>query len=198
MFPVIRMKKTDETSQAETQAVSDTQNEADTVPVSSLPDDLNLQGQTIRVLHSDVSRNIGINHEETTGDLLNDTIYETNSSVMEDLNFKFQFIPLGAYDVVPVEEAYIAGDDSYEIVLGSQSTLPSLVVRNMFADLDSSSDSYIDYDAPWWYKNYIKEARVLEDKTFFLAGDASMGVMNKAYKLAIVTMFTRVERLDCK
>jgi len=186
----------DETSPAETQAVSEIQNEADTTPVSSLPDDLNLQGQTIRVLHSDVSRNIGINHEEMTGDLLNDTIYETNTAVMEDLNFTFQFITLSAYDVAPIEEAYVAGDDSYEIVLGSQATLPSLVVRNMFADLDSSSGSYIDYDAPWWYENYIKEARVHEDKTFFLAGDASMGVMNKASIMVVNTDLMEILNKD--
>ena len=177
---------TDETSSTETEVVSETQTEAAAAPVSSLPDDLNLQGLTVRVLHGDDSRNIGINHEETTGDLLNDTIYETNSAVMEDLNFKFQFITF-TRDVTPIEEAYVAGDDSYEIVLGSQVSLPGLVVRNMLADLDSSSGSYIDFDAPWWYENYIEEARVHEDKTFFLAGDASMGVMNKASIMVVNT-----------
>jgi len=176
--------ETDDTIPGETESVSETPEETDS---GMLPDDLDLQGQTIRVLHNDGVWNIGINHEEITGELLNDTIFETNTSVMEDLNFKFQFIPLDASDVAPVEEAFVAGDDSYEIVLAKQNKLPPLMLQNMFADLDDSSESYINYDAPWWYENFISEARVHKDQTFFLAGDASMGVMNLASFLVINT-----------
>ncbi len=117
---------------------------------TTIPDDLDLNGAEIAMLHftdSGVpSYNIMIS--EQNGELLNDSTYTANALVMEELNCTFTHYDNGGIDPTELTNLHAAGDDLYDLVYGTQWKVAPLVSRGIFANLNESEDNYLDYDQP--------------------------------------------------
>jgi len=148
----------------------------------SVPEELTLQGETVSVLNFDYRHdpnfvNFLVSAEEFTGEILNDSVYNANTALMEDMDFIFEFIDNGGDANDNLVSAVTAGDDIYDIVYGTQFQIANLVSRNMLANLNASAGGYIDTEKPWWYSGYISESTVDDTHTYFLAGDLSPDIL---------------------
>ncbi len=153
----------------------------------SVPESLKLNGESVRFLHFFATETFTINIEELTGELLNDAVVNSNQRVMEDLDCVFVHIENGGKNPATLTNARQAGDDVYEIVYGTQWTVAPVVVQHIFANLNRREGTYIDYDKPWWYGHYIREAMADNEHTYFLAGDASPDVFRRSSMLILNT-----------
>lgn len=153
----------------------------------SVPGDLKLGGQSVRILHFADQQTFNINVEELTGELLNDAVLNSNQKVMDDLDCVFVHNENGGIEPTKLTNAYKAGDDIYEIVYGTQWKVAPIVSQHIFANLNGKEENYIDYEKPWWYLNYIREAQADNDHTYFLAGDASPDVFRRSSMMILNT-----------
>ena len=153
----------------------------------SVPEDLNLGDQSVRILHFADQQTFNISVEEMTGELLNDAVFSSNQNVMNDLGCVFVHIENGGIEPTKLTTSYKAGDDIYEIVYGTQWKVGPIVSQHIFANLNEKEDNYIDYEKPWWYLNYINETEADNTHTYFLAGDASPDVFRRASMMILNT-----------
>ena len=153
----------------------------------TVPEDLKLDGRSVRFLHFADQQTFNINVEEMTGELLNDAVFSSNQKVMEDLACIFEHYENGGIEPTKLTTSFKAGDDIYEIVYGTQWKVAPIVSQHIFANLNEKEDNYIDYEKPWWYKNYIHETMADNDHTYFLAGDASPDVFRRSSMMILNT-----------
>lgn len=153
----------------------------------SVPEDVKLGGQSVRILHFSDQQTFNINVEELTGELLNDAVLNSNQKVMDDLDCVFVHNENGGIEPNKLTNAFKAGDDIYEIVYGTQWKVAPIVSQHIFANLNEKEDNYIDYEKPWWYLNYIREAQADDAHTYFLAGDASPDVFRRSSMMILNT-----------
>ncbi len=106
-------------------------------------------------------------HEEITGEPVNDAIYNQVDSVEVAYNAKISYNPSNN---VPndVNQAAASGDDTYKVVIYSNQGLAELVTRNVFLDLNLIDQ--IDFSRPWWNEAYKKNLTVA-GKTYCGFGD---------------------------
>ena len=64
----------------------------------SVPEDLKLGGQSVRILHFADQQTFNISVEELTGELLNDAVLNSNQKVMDDLDCVFVHIENGGIE----------------------------------------------------------------------------------------------------
>lgn len=160
-------------------ATTDTTSEAELRP--AIPDDLDLAGQDINILNGayfemDMAL---VDASESTGDVVNDAVYERNLSVMNDLNCNFNIISkstLGGDTIAKlISSSVLAGSNDYDFIIGVQYLVTPLVLENMYLNLYGAP--YIDINEPWWSDSYINEATVGNDRLYFLAGDITLAFM---------------------
>ena len=179
--PASEPSLTEQTEDAETKP-----QEEERIPCG-VPDDVKLDGKTVRMLLFSAPDDFSIAAEELRGEILNDAIFSSNHQVMEDLDCVFAFEENGGIETGNIETAYTAGDDCWEAVYGTQWKVAQLVGRHMLADLNPSAGGYIDFEKPWWYAGYIGETEADNTHTYFLAGDASPSVFRRSSMLVINT-----------
>ncbi len=161
--------------------------EAEEKLTCSVPEDLDLGGQSVRILHFADQQTFNISVEEITGELLNDAVYTSNQKVMDDLGCAFVHIENGGIEPTKLTSSFKAGDDIYEIVYGTQWKVAPIVSQHIFANLNEKEDTWIDYEKPWWYLSYIRETTTDNAHTYFLAGDASPDVFRRASMMILNT-----------
>ncbi|MBE6612503.1 MAG: hypothetical protein E7632_08420 [Ruminococcaceae bacterium] len=97
--------------------------------------------------------------EEETGDLMDDTVYQRNRSVEEQLNVKLDYVfhGLGSSGTDQntaasyVQSQILAGDNAFDVYLGVQHTgYPGMIAEGMFLDWNTIPN--IDIDQPYWYQ----------------------------------------------
>lgn len=146
-----------------------------TDPVSSddpdkddLPADLDYKGMTIRTAYREdkVAFFLGENNAE----VVDVAVYKANEAVDARLNIKREWTPIadevltdtitksimtheGLYDYVPVDQFF-----------GSQYCATG-------AYIDISSLPHVDYEKPWYYKEYMDALSLGKGAVFFVAGD---------------------------
>ena len=179
-------------SSAETPAAEEgtagEETEADARLECTVPADLDFAGESVGILSfRDDAVNYYISATETNGELLNDAVFASNQTVMEELNCVFDFIDNGSIDPGNLQNAVAAGDEIYDIVYGTQWKVAPLVSQHIFANLNSSAGGYIDYEKPWWYDKYIDETEVDNNHTYFLAGDASPDIIRRSSMMILNT-----------
>ncbi len=170
--------------------------ETETTPVEtepaitcSVPADVTLSGASVRILHyiDQVVPYQNIMAAEITGETLNDAIFQANTAVMEELDCVFEHLENDGINTAQLEKAFTAGDDSYELVYGTQWKIAPLVTKHMFVNLHESEDNYLDLEKPWWYQGYIAETMVDDKHTYFVAGDASPDVFRRSSMMILNT-----------
>jgi len=148
----------------------------------SLPADLNLNGRTITFSGgSGYSGGDSINElqgTENSGDIVNDAIYNRNIAVSERLNVNLEFTintdSAGTYAGM-LRTLVNAGDDTYDIMVCSQSYFMPLIVEGLFYDLIDAP--YLDYSQPWWSNEYMNTISIHEGTRYALRGDLSISEM---------------------
>lgn len=159
-------------------AVTDEQTETEEELKSNLPDGLNYNGASVRVINQPYfQRDIyTFNPEEETGDIVNDAVYTRNLNVSDQLNIKFDMYDtylLSGEDTYKLINNFVtAHDDAYEFVHSVQYSIAQHVTSNIYLDL--SGLPYIDIDDDWWSTDYIRKASI-GSKYYMLTGDITLG-----------------------
>ena len=173
----------DTTSVEETAAVTDGNERAqikDNLPA------LDFEGQEIRILHRDDGADLAIEvtAEASTGDIVNDALYNRQMTVEERLNIKIQDIKIAStihshVEVVDaIRKSVTAGSDDYDMVLNHMSGTTPLALENMFLDLNSLD--YLDFSQPWWAGDFMEQATI-NGSCYYAAGDVSLTLIESMY-----------------
>ncbi|MBE6561234.1 MAG: hypothetical protein E7662_08905 [Ruminococcaceae bacterium] len=140
----------------------------------SLPNDLNFGGKTWTIYVSTTSANDSYvaGNEEKEGDIVNDAVWERNLKVQERLSFKMD--PVGNADTykdnhTKVSALILAGDPTYDLIMGMQTSMPQLVPQKMF--VNAFELKHIDFDQPWWINDYMNELALGSDYRYILVSD---------------------------
>ena len=104
-----------------------------------LPADLKFDGRTFTMYVGNQSTydNFVMGVEEKEGDIVNDAVWERNLNVQEQLDFVLKADPYAmAYNTIAegVSTLILAGDSTYDVFLGHQYGMATLVSRKMFVD----------------------------------------------------------------
>ena len=151
----------------ETPAVTDTasngtETEAQTEPLwlDSLPQDLDLGGETVIIRCRGNDGNIlEIAPENEIGDVLNDAVFSRNRDVEERLNVDIVLSPGEGWEsyskeITTLRASVAAGDNAWQIIAGWANSLPTLSLENCFYDLTDMQ--YLDLKQPWWNQSAVE------------------------------------------
>lgn len=156
---------------AQVEAAAET--EAETELTANLPD-VNYDGYTFTILTlDDYSSRYHLTAEEMTGEPLNDSTYERNAKIAEDIGVEIATAEF-ADVVVPLSTAVSAGDTSYDMVLPHPNAnlgLTSLVSSNLLYNLRELP--VVDWEKPWWNQSAL-DALSIGDVSYLTVGDFSV------------------------
>jgi len=142
-----------------------------------LPDDLDYGGMDIGfVVRDNPKFTIDVGVESLNGEIVNDTVYERNRKVEEELNVKFT--TKLAEDTNTSVQYYIttavmAGDTSYDVGQFYQFYSGEIILSGMMYniyDIDT-----IDYEKPWWNDEFFTELDY-NGKIFLTTGSMNLSV----------------------
>ncbi len=166
---------------AETTAAETEETETDRAHArDSLPDDLDLNGETISILYRGYAGDvIEIYADDLTGETVADAVYMRNLSVAERLNCTFAYHPEGSntWDAFPTaaKSAIIAGTDDYSFFSWNQFSSVALCLENLVMDIMDAP--YIDLEKPWWNSEYMDILQIGDQKRFYLMGDICLNAL---------------------
>lgn len=170
------------------ETVSDTE---DTTPATDengylrdeLPE-LDFGGETVNLLYWSDVENQEFEAEEFTGEIVNDAIYQRNTTVEDRLNICYNWIGtpgnggnIDAY-VGKVRDSHTAGDNSYDILASYSRSIASCLVNGFLTNLESAA--YLDFDKPWWPDNLLEESTI-NGHLYFVSGDISTNALHMMY-----------------
>ena len=149
----------------------------------SLPDSLNLGGETIRILsleNSSASTAYVYDNEiwveDLTSEPLSDSIYNRNMYVMDRLNCAIENDVATAAEITQkFDILFNADEDVYQVIGHEAAPTVSLSLDGYFHDLTALETDYIDFEAPWWSQQFF-EATGVNDKIMVLAGALSLSM----------------------
>ncbi|MBE6612466.1 MAG: hypothetical protein E7632_08235 [Ruminococcaceae bacterium] len=135
---------------------------------------LDFKGAAVRIHHrgDDKTTLLEIAGEEN-GEVVNDAVFARNRSVEERLNVKLETIAGDADHerfMSNLKTVLMSGDDVYDIISALRWRALLQAMEGLYYNLADAS--YIDFDAPWWCKDYMAEIAVGSER-FMLAGDIS-------------------------
>ena len=185
-FPLISCSETQpETPQ--TAAASPEQQADETAPETeitrdktpdTLPDDLDYDGETFTIYYSN-----GFNWtslieggEELTGDVVCDTVIQSNQSVAERLNVDLTYYAENAGDWSTINSLVgsliMANDNTYDVFLGEQYGLTQTAVKGYYRNVFELP--YFNFDQPWWNVTFMENLQLTDDCRLFLTGDFNL------------------------
>ncbi|MBQ4136921.1 MAG: hypothetical protein IJD67_02320 [Clostridia bacterium] len=145
----------------------------------SIPDDYDLEAQTITILYTN-SEKYTLGDDEAT-DIVYSKIHERNEVVAERLNVDIEFFFSGtngwqeASDFLKREIATMSS--GFECVF---TTNNAVILTKMFNYFHNVNDSeYIDSGERWWYEDAIMEMSVDDNNYRFLYGDIFIDDLGK-------------------
>jgi len=186
-----------DTNTADTTAASETTETVseDLFVKDDLPE-INFKGETFSILVGDVHGGTTIPTyiiEETTGDIVDDAVFERNAAVEDRLNIelnwntlKFEYGTRTDW-VTRITTAVMSGDD-VDLICGPGYYTTNLVTEKLFIDMYDMP--YLDFEKPWWSDIYIENASI-NDKIYFILGDFSLNKLQLAY-----CMYFNKEKFD--
>ncbi len=152
--------------------------------LDDLPDDLNLEGKTVTFLYrNEIASEFYI--ESSTGDIVDDAIYDSWRSVEERLNVDIVAALMDGH-VTAARDTYmnhitstiLAGDSEYDFVDLMIGNAPIRAREGIFLDL--ASNKYIDLSKPYYLANMVDTVGI-DGKLYLISGDASLGYMKTAF-----------------
>lgn len=110
--------------------------------------------------------------EELTGDLAPDAAFQRNLDVMERLNIEIGYENVNySYDVVAsnIRQLLQSGDASYDLIINDIYGLAPITPEGLFHNAYDGKN--FNFDAPWWYDNFMSDISLNSNLRFMLAGD---------------------------
>ena len=151
----------------------------------SLPDDLDFGNQTVTIFAASDLPIVEFEAEQT-GDVVDDAIYQRNTTVSERLNVQLEYIMKpGLWDDQDsykgaIRGTVLSGDAEYDIVAGYGVFIADLAVEKLFLNLNSTA--YIDFDRKWWSDSLVGNLS-LNGKLYFASGDISTNTIGTSFAM---------------
>ena len=148
-----------------TTAAPDTTVAEDLGPFPTLPE-TDLDGFTLRIASFEDIKNKYMYTEETTGDVVNDAIYNATALVSETFNADIEMIFYSTTynDVNKYATPIIqSGDDVFDLVHGHDGQMWAMSVQGFFHNVRDFK--YNDFDQPWW-PAYANDEYEINDKQY--------------------------------
>jgi len=119
--------------------------------------------------------------EETTGDVLNDVVYQRNQNVQSRFNVVLEYVP-GAYNKMPklVQTSVAAGEDYYQLLNQHVNTAVSWVTGEILVDWFELK--HVNFDNPWW-SDANKTDLSYNGHSFLAAGDYGLTTIGRTYAI---------------
>lgn len=137
-----------------------------------------LGGRTLSILNIDSywGMHIDLDVEETTGEALNDAIYERNRLVEEKFNFTLHDDKYVSNNDLSgttnaAKKEIQSGEDTHAVLYIRDDNLMNFHMENMLQDLSTFSELHLD--EAWWDGNYNSVAQI-GDSILGAAGDAHL------------------------
>lgn len=115
-----------EMSIAEENAAADEEITADITTAETTTEDylakfneVDVFGRTFRIIAQDTEERNNFYHEDTAGDIINDSINDRDNKVREELGIELEFIAYEDRDklATTAQKTILAGDDAYDMVI---------------------------------------------------------------------------------
>lgn len=146
--------------------------------------ELDFGGETVNLLYWSDVENQEFIAEELTGEVVNDAIYQRNTTVEDRLNIRYNWIGTpgngGSIDkyVGKVRDSHTAGDNSYDVLASYSRSIAGCLVNGLLTNLESAA--YLDYEKPWWPDNLLEESTI-NGHLYFVSGDISTNALHMMY-----------------
>lgn len=161
-------------SVTESSTVTEGESETDRIPYDT--NGLNYGGYTFRVLNysnvldngwSDIPNDLNV--EAENGDLLNDSVYNRNKKVEDNLNIEISCRDLGHNDLSnAISKSVMSGSDDFDAAFPRMYLFQQLANSELLLDLNSI-DAF-DFSQPWWNQNSVECLTIL-GKLYGVASD---------------------------
>ena len=175
------IKKNDGSEQT---ADSTTVSDETTLPVDengyikdNLPNTLNFGGETYKILGWKTTRNEFF-VEKSTGDTINDAIFNRTQAVESRLGVKFDYNLIDGDNanqsnfVIAATTAIQSGSGEYDSIGCYSMVGGTLATQGSVLNLLDEDLSYLDFSMPWWSQTMV-ELSTINDKMYFASGDIS-------------------------
>ena len=140
--------------------------------------DFDCGGEEFRILNTNTTWGFytTIYFEETTGDIMDDTVFEANSKVEEAFNVKLNVTEFDINQSVgEYTKNILTGDDVYQTALLSAGNSSSVILEQYVLDLSELQNIHLDQ--PWWDQRVSEYSRLGgSDKVYF--GISDINLMN--------------------
>ncbi|MGN1345484.1 MAG: hypothetical protein ACI4V1_01755 [Eubacteriales bacterium] len=110
--------------------------------------------------------------EELTGDAAPDAAFQRNLDVMDLLNIQITYQNVDyTYDVVAsnIRQLLQSGDSSYDVIINDIYGLAPITPEGLFHNAYNGKN--FNFDAPWWYDDFMSDISLNSNLRFMLAGD---------------------------
>lgn len=139
-----------------------------------LPEGLTFDGRTFNIYVGDKARDRKYfgGPEETTGDLVEDTVFKRNLAVEDRLKVDIETFGFAdAYNTIAtsVSNLVMANDPTYDMFMGQQFGMTTVVGRQLFMNVYDLP--HFNFNQPWWDNNYMEEMSLGKDRRYLLSGD---------------------------
>ncbi len=140
--------------------------------------DIDCGGESFRVLNTNTTWGFytTIYFDQTTGDVMDDTVFEANSKVEEAFNVKLDVTEFDINQSVgEYSKNILTGDDVYQTALLSAGNSSSVILQEYVMDLSQLQNIHLDQ--PWWDQQVSEYSRLGgSDKVYF--GISDINLMN--------------------
>lgn len=104
---------------------------------------------------------------ESTGEVINDAVYDANMEVADQFNISFEQIPIDWDMNVNAVQAFImAGEDAYDVAELHDCTTGSMALNGWFHNIHEMP--YIDTTAAWW-PQFTVDSLTLNGKMYYIS-----------------------------
>ena len=140
----------------------------------TLPEDLNFEGRTFTfyVAMKDPHERYVTGSDTYAGDVVNEAVWERNANVQDQLNFTMASEGFArTYDTIAgaIMKLVRAGDTTYDVFMGHQYGVTSLVSQKYF--VNAYELDHINFDQPWWMNNFMDEISLGKNARYLLVSD---------------------------
>lgn len=153
---------------------------------ASLPAELDFEGRTFTAFVPGAEfRRFHAGDEEISGEVVNDATIARNQAVEARLNITLD--QQMQNDIAPyqyktkVTPLILAGDDTYDLYLGFQYQLVTMLDQGGF--VNQNELEYLDFSQSWWWNGYMDELTLNPEKRYFSIGDYSMQAVSYTFAL---------------
>ncbi len=143
----------------------------------------NFEGQTYTIL-SRMENETQFHSEETTGDAVNDSVFDRNLAVMGRYNIKIEVSTIdGSWAnneryIADIRSSIQSGDGAYELIDGYAAVVGSLVVDGCYYLLNDIK--YMEPTERWWSPSAVEDLAI-DGNVYLTPGDISMSLYDNIF-----------------